>query len=301
MTLLDMQRALSRILTDKAFQQAFLDGDEAAQRAYDLTPRELGSLRGLRRDRVALHAALLAHGRVELALQPLRLTSALLHEQLHPLVDRFCAEYPPVPMPAGQMATEVARLGDFIVRLLDEEVLTPPWARDIVIYEKTQMTLAAGLEEWESGCRIAAANRALGQADDADLVSLVPVSGPHARVVAFPHDLTTLIPRLESGEIPVEVPALERPLRLLFVKQPNVLFVHTIKVNDATTTLLGACDGRRTVGEMLEWLAAVLGCESPGDRAQMEGLALAALRQMQELGVIALESPVSNDPAPRRV
>jgi hypothetical protein len=118
--------------------------------------------------------------------------------------------------------------------------------------------------------------------------------------VAFPHDLTTLIPRLESGEIPVEVPALERPQHILFVKQPNVLFAHTIKVNEATATLLGACDGRRTVGQVLEWLAGALGCESPGDRARMEGLALSALRQMQELGVIALEPPASGGPAPRR-
>src|SRR5581483_7449385 len=100
-------------LTDKAFLRAFTAGEVPDPAAYELTERELSSLRGLRWDRVGLHAELLAHGRLELAIKALPLTSLLLHEQLHGQLDRFCAEYPPVPQAASQLYVEATRLCEF--------------------------------------------------------------------------------------------------------------------------------------------------------------------------------------------
>src|SRR5437868_6529421 len=104
-----MQRVFSRLLTDKPFQQSFINGAVPPPAMYELTERELDGLRGLRWDRVGLHAELLAHGRLELALKVLPLTSVLLHDQLHGQIDRFCAEYPPVPQAASAVLVEATR------------------------------------------------------------------------------------------------------------------------------------------------------------------------------------------------
>jgi hypothetical protein len=149
MTLLDMQRVLSRILTDKGFQRSFIRGDEPRPGTYRLTDRELGSLRGLRWDRVGLHADLLALGRLELALRPLPLTSLLLHEQLHRQLDRFCTDYPPVPQAVSALYLEATRMGQFCLGLLREGVLQPGWAADVVRWSAAPKRRRAG--RWSPG------------------------------------------------------------------------------------------------------------------------------------------------------
>jgi hypothetical protein len=301
MTLLDMQRAFSRILTDASFQRAFLAGEQDALRAYDLTDRELLSLRGLRRDRLATHAKVLAATRVGRSFKTLPLTATLLRERLRPFVDRFCAEFPPDAMGAEQVLVESARLTEFVIRLLDEGLLTPPWAKDLVTYENIEFSLGMSQDAWDSGMRTAALNRAPVPAADLELLPLVPVHGEHARLAAFDHDLPEIIPRLAAGEIP-EARPLDRPLRLLFVKVPGVLHVQTVKVNDATVALLAACDGRRTTAALLDLLAAELGQGAPGGRrAELDRLALPALRNLRELNVIAFQAfrhPAPADPPP---
>lgn len=288
MTLLDMQRAFSRILTDQDFQRAFVAREEDALRTYELSDRELHSLRGLMWDRVATHTRNLAHGRLELALKTIPLTSRLLHGQLHRFLARFCAEYPPVPTGAGQASIESARLCEFILHLLDEGSLTPYWAKDIVTFEMTRWSLGDSQEAWDSHVRTVALNHGPAP-DDLAMLSLVPVHGPHARLAEFRHDVVTLIPHIAAGEVPAAHP-LDRPLRILFTKALGVPGAQAIKVNDATAALLSACDGRRTTAGVLDRVAEPLGRRRPAERAEMDLLALRALRKLRELNVIAFQN-----------
>ncbi|WP_049566177.1 hypothetical protein [Nonomuraea sp. SBT364] len=261
MSILDMQRAFGRMLTDKAFQRMFLDGDPAATEPYRLTEAELASLRGLDRGRLALQAELLANSRLELALGALPLTSLLLHHQLHDHVDRFCAEFPPVPESLGAMIVEAERLCEFAVRLLREGTLEPVWAEDVVAYERVLLDLSTSGEAWAGAATIALLNDGIAAPSAEDLPGLVPVTAANTRIVPFFHDLAELVPRLEDGEIPAGVTRLERPQLLLFVKRPGAVFVRRMRVNAATAALLEASDGRRTVAEVC---AAVAGASGPG-------------------------------------
>jgi hypothetical protein len=284
MTLLDMQRVLSRILTDKTFQQSFIEGDEPDSATYQLTERELRSLRGLRWDRVGLHTDLLAHGRLELALKGLPLTALLLHEQLHGQLDRFCAEYPPVPQPAGHLYLEATRLCDFAVRLFGEGVLRPTWAVDVVSYERTMLTLAISAEVAASAATVAELNEEWSwQVLDwppEDLGDFIPVGGPHVTVVSFSFPLPDLLPMLDDGAVPASVPQLEQPLLLLFGKVSRGP-VQMIKVNAAAAALAEACDGERTIAGVVDQLSRRFG---PGVEAQAVG----ALGWLRENGVIGL-------------
>jgi len=94
---------------------------------------------------------------------------------------------------------------------------------------------------------------------------------------------------LAAGEIP-PAPPLNRPLHILFVRGPTDPAVRTIKVNDATVALLSACDGRRSVAGLLDRLAGSLSGDRPVDRASLDRPALAALRSLQDLNVIAFRS-----------
>jgi hypothetical protein len=280
MTLLDMQRVLSRILTDKDFQQAFILGDEPRAATYELTERELRSLRDLRWDRVGLHTDLLAHGRLELALKALPLTGLVLHEQLHGQLDRFCTEYPPIPQPASQMYLEGSRLCDFAIRLLDEGVLEPGWVADVIAYERILLNLVTSAEAAASADRVAELNAAQAGWPPADLPDLVPVTGPHVTIASFGYPLPDLIARLEEGDLPASVLPLEEPLFLLFYKRSRGP-VQIVKVNAPTMALAEACGTGTTVAGVLDRLDHRFG---PGTRAG----AVTALGWLRENGVVGL-------------
>jgi hypothetical protein len=255
MTLLDMQRVLSRILTDKAFQRSFIDGDEPDPAAYRLTGRELRSLRDLRWDRVDLHTDLLAHGRLELALKSLPLTRLLLREQLYEHLDRFCAEYPPTPEAASHGWTEGSRLCDFATELISEGRLRPYWAADVVRYERILLALATSAEAAASAIRTAELNE---EHPGRPSAHLVPVIGPHAEVAAFDHPLVDLIPVLQDGHPPTVVHRLERPLLLLFYKAPRGP-VRIVRINEPTAALIDFCDGEQTIAGVTDLLGARFG------------------------------------------
>jgi hypothetical protein len=270
MTLLDMQRAFSRLLTDKEFRQAIEAGDDAVWAPYELTPVEVDGLRGLRWDRVNLHSELLANGRMELALRVLPLSGTVLHEPLHHLVDRFCAEFPPVPQPDGTLFVEAERLCEFLIRRIDEGTLGQPWVRDVVIYERTLMRLGSRSEAWASATRVAALNAALDPST-VDIDGLVPVIGPHTELLELRYPLPDLVARLEAGEVPGQVEPLDRPM----------LYVRTLRVNEPTAALVRACDGVRSVAAVLDLLRRKFG-------ADVDQGALAVLDRLRELGVIGL-------------
>jgi hypothetical protein len=276
-TLLDMQRVLSRLLTDTAFRTSFIAGAEPRPAGYDLSSRELASLRNLHWARVSLHSHLLLHGRLQLALKAMPLTTALLKAQLHDHLDRFCAEYPPVPEEASGLALEAGRLSDFALGLLREGTLTPSWASDIVTYERTLVTLAASEEAAASADRVAGLNECRWPPEQ--LAGLVPVAGPHARVASFSYSLPDLITVAEAGDGPQPVP-LPVPMLILFHKTSRGP-VQVARVNAAAAARVEACDGTRTAAGVLDQLRPRFG-------AGLDARAMAALGWLRDHGVVGL-------------
>jgi hypothetical protein len=258
MTLLDMQRVFSRILTDRDFHLAFAAGDESVCAPYDLTERELRSLRGLRWDRVTAHAHLLTHGRLDMGFMALPLTQRLVQDQMHAVLDRFCREFPPVPQAANTPLVEGTRLCEFIGRLVATGELRPAYVADVAEYERNAMVLSTSPEAADSAAAVAASNEWIG-GWAGELTESVPFAGPHVRVAAFRYPLVELLPLLDKGETPTDVYPAERPLLILFHKVPGIHQVQTIKINSASAELLELCDGERTCREIVDLMIARLG------------------------------------------
>ncbi|MBV9856465.1 MAG: PqqD family protein [Streptosporangiaceae bacterium] len=281
MTLLDMQRVFSRILTDKAFQQSFINGDAPSPAIYQLTERELGILRGLRWDRVGLQAELLAHRRLEVALKALPLTGLLLHGQLHDQLDRFCAEHPPTPQAASPVWAEATRLCEFAGKLIAEGTLRPAWARDLIRYERCVLDLTVSSQSAASAILVAELNADVGR-PPAGPDDLVPVAGPHAEITQFSYPLPDLIKLLRSGGLPDDVRPLDLPLLILFYKSPRGP-VQVVRINEATAALIGACDGDRTIAGVAEQLSRTV-----GSGAKARTRVAATIAQLRDAGVVGL-------------
>jgi Coenzyme PQQ synthesis protein D (PqqD) len=114
----------------------------------------------------------------------------------------------------------------------------------------------------------------------AALHDLVPVAGPHVMIAAFCYPLPDLIPVLEGGQRPADVPPLDQPMLLLFHKQPRGL-VHMVKINAPSAALVEACDGERTVAGLVDKLSRQFGPD-------VEAPAIAALDWLRRGGVVGL-------------
>jgi hypothetical protein len=277
-SLLEVQRTLSRILTDKAFRTAFQTDPAAAAAGYALDAAELASLAALPWRRMGTQADMLAHNRLGLALKAFPLTGRLLYEPVHQRLDEFCAEYPPTPVHGNAMLAEADRLLAFTQRLLAEDRLDPPWLGDMLRYELTTTRLAVTAAAPSAGA-------APPDLAGADLASLVPVVGSSAVVLSFEYDVVDLVARLAGGGIPDDARPARPPQRLLFAKQPGTGAVRQFTVNAATVSLIGLCDQCTTVDVLLDRLAARL--DAP--RSAVEPAALRTLSNLRRIGALALQ------------
>jgi hypothetical protein len=274
-TLLDMQRALSRMLTDQEFRRTFRAGHPAALQGYRLTERERDCLLALRWDRVALHAELHGYSRMSLGLKALPCSHLAIGDRVTDLVDRYCAEYPPAPEAGGAAVVEAERVGEFLTRLVDAGSLGPAWLGDLLRYEQALLRVGSTYRSWESARRVAELGGRPSERLDG-----VPVAGPHVTVLAFDHPVLDLVADLEAARVPGPVPPLGSPLWLMLSKAPDSL-VRTAQTNEATAELIRACDGRRTVSEVVSLLSARLG-------GAVGAAVLAILDQLAAWGVVGV-------------
>jgi hypothetical protein len=262
MTLLDMQRTLSRILTDKEFRAAFQAEPAAAAAAYRLDAVELASLAALPWSRISVQADMLAHNRLGLALKAFPLSGPLLDGPVHERLAEFCAQFPPRPVAGSAMLVEAERLADFALHLLATGRLDPPWLGDVVRYELTTTRLGVTVTGYP------------GVADPSALAGLVPVAGPGVAVLTFDYDVAALVAQLAAGTVPEGVRPADGPRRILFVKQGGA--VRQYAVNAATAQVIGLCDGHTTVDELVERVATETGARGavaePAVRRVVTGL-----------------------------
>jgi hypothetical protein len=287
MTLLDLQRALSRILTDSAFRAAFQADPRTTAGGYALDESEFAALTGLPWRRIRVQADALAHNRLGLAFKAFPLAGRLLHDQMHERLDRFCRAHPPTPTRGPAMLAEADRLLAYAAPLLADGRLRPYWAADVLRYEHAMTTLAVSEDAYADAARIAELGRA---AVPEDLSGQVVVVGSHAVVRAFDHDVANIVARLEAGTADESLVPAQAPRRILFVRSATGLLVQRYAVNPATACLLDACRGETPVADLLDRLAERL--RRP--RTLVEPVALAALGRLRGLGVVGLRPANAN-------
>jgi hypothetical protein len=285
MSLLEMQRALTRILTDEDFRRAFLADGAAALAGFALSDRERDSLCHLDRERVVIHAFLLQQGRVELALKAFPASAQLLRHRLADLVSEYCRANPPVPVKGPALLQEATLLQAFLRPHLAP--MDPPYLAELFEYEGESFRLANGMDAWLSALDFESRNAADSQ--PSDLMRRIPMTGAHALVRAFTYPVAELGEAVVRGEVPPAPPPAPTPTWLLLSKRAHVLKLDVSRVNTLVRDLLALCDGRRTTEEVLEALAGQIGVRSSEGRHELFDKGGAALQRLRRAQVVAFQ------------
>lgn len=285
MSMIEMQRLLSRVLTDADFRQAFVDDPQEACGAYVLTSKEVDSLKAIDRVRMESYALMLRDGRVGLGLKAFPVTSRMLPPDFHNFAARYVREFPPVPGAGAPMLLEAMTLYRFIARLVAEGSLDVPYLGDVLEYEKNLFLLGNDLELAELANACAAENaRPPEDFTEVGLRHLRPCKGGHVQVGHFRIDIVELLSRLSNGLKPEACP--EEETHILFLKIPHHAGISVSRLNKVTANLIGLCDGERTTAELLAELASNLGIASDAGNAELAVRCVGMLKQLVKSNAI---------------
>lgn len=286
MSLLDMQRVFSKILTNDRFRSDFIADPERVCSVYDLESSEIKSLVSLDMSVVAKYAMMLKESRVSLALEALPVTSLLLGHDVHAISERYAQECPPVPASSSPMFNEARMFQQYLLGLVDSGELKTKYVREVSTYEMTLFFLANDVSCSETAKAFTRDNAGAADADlDGEALKLKPLRGQHARLVTFRYNIVELMPMIANGESP-DVP--EQATHMLFYKIPHEVGVKTNRVNGPTKDLLELCDGTRSVESLLSELSGRYGVKTEAAKAKLEAGCLAALRQLVQTSVVTL-------------
>lgn len=281
MSVLQMQRAFGRILTDAEERREFLADRTAYIARYDLAGRERESLSQLDEGRLQQYARLVIATRIDLPLNVLPLSRALLPDDF---VDRygprFMREFPASPTAEGPpQLREVYRLVEYLNLLLGEGKLQGGKLADALLYEATAFRLSndpeldvarRAFEErqaWSTGRSLSKESRL--------------VRSPGSALEAFEGG----IPAHGSSPTPLRGETVQCAARALMLKRSGERKVHVFALNHAVWNFLQLCDGHRT----LQQIARALGAdEDPANLAKCEAVA----RDFVQRGVLGFaDSP----------
>jgi|SRR5262245_31010669 len=287
MSLFKMQSLLGRILIDDQLRNAFFKDPERVFDGYELTHREMESLRKLDADRLNFYASGLKRRRIDIALKAFPLTKFLASDEINQFVATYCQEFPPTLDSAAHALREHIGFYQFLVRLIADGKLRSKYLADILEYEKNLFFIGNGVEASRSASEFARANRMLPDDFTMELIwNLKPTRGAHAEASSFTYDVIELASYLSGREVPDLAP---KTTYLLFSKIPDALGVRTSKINKATLDLVSLCDGARTTGAVLSKLAGANDLETGGDGAKLAAACLPIFRQLCKFAVITFK------------
>jgi hypothetical protein len=252
MSTAEMQACLARLYKHEAYRRLFyLDPDPALQE-YGLTEEEANALKAL--DRRKLEAFALAL-RVKRG-RKLRATFPILFK-LYPArltrhVNRYFELYP--AHPEDSLRDEVRSFGAFLRASLATDEAFPPYAPDIVQYEKLYY-LAKFLPVVPF-----AGHETPGRSADPEAISLSarPLLWPDIHIGSFRHDVPKYAAIISQRQIPL---ALTDPGEFCYVFQ----FTRTgaepklFRISPATGEFLHRCDGSSDIAELADRLTGEFG------------------------------------------
>ena len=287
MSLFNMQSLLGKILTDEQLRNNFLNAPERVFDGYELTQREMESLRNLDTERLIFYTSGINRHRIDVAFKAFPLTKFLVSDEIKQFVATYCQEFPPTLDSAAPALREFIWFYQFLVRLIADGKLRSKYLEDILEYEKSLFFIENSVEASRSASEFARANRMLLDDFTMDLIwNLKPARGAHGEASSFTYDVIELVSYLSGREIPELAP---KTTYLLFSKIPNEVGVRTSKINKATMDLVSLCDGDRTTGAVLSKLAGANDLELERDGAKLAGTCLPIFRQLCKFAVITFK------------
>jgi hypothetical protein len=247
-SLLQYQDALARLLTDRSFREAFVSNPADACARYALDRRELRSLSDVHIQPMSQHADLLGQGRVMLAFKALPHAARLLGGDVVRTVEPFCAACPPVPVGAPGVVVEARRYAAFLRSNVTKLGLAARIG-EVAAYEAALYEHSNDVGAWAAAKAFAAENAA-AWSDSADtFATKVPVTGKHARIEMFAHDVPAIIDALGHSR-PVEPETHARPTIVLFIKGATRRTSEALRITRDIGALLAECNGSATGHEI---------------------------------------------------
>jgi len=293
MSLLEMQRALSRLLTDEELREIYFAEADAALVSYDLSPGERARLRDLQKKRVAIHSHLAMHGRMVLALRAFPLTARVIQANLEEITPAYCKRHPPEPVDGCALETEARRLFAFLLEEQTGKGRWPGYLEALLRHEECLFRLSTSRAAWASCERAFTVNGAASMTLTlARAESLVPVRGAHAELHTFGCDVAALGQALEMGTLPRSAPA--ETTRMLLFRQRATAAVHAMGLEELPYRMIEQCDGQRSVAGVIGRMADELSL-SDDERMALTHGALDVFRTLWDAGALAFEARVAVD------
>ena len=282
MSLLEMQEALAKILTNEPLRESFLVArqsglipDEISR--LGITPQEWDHLKAIDAPRLNLYAHLLKHKRTEKAHGVLAWTFFLLAADLPNVLHRYCEENAPATI---SKLEEARSFYSFLVRRAS--TIEPPYVKDIALYE---LTICSFIQRKYPKKRRGAESKATlskRALQKPNRFSCVKSEG--IELVSFDYDLEEIFPFLKRQERPPEMTPKKN--HVLFYGTSCDTLPRSFKVNEETRKLLELCDGRRSIAEIVNDLAAARGIETKEARSQFEPACVEILNQLIGLDML---------------
>lgn len=244
MSLIEMQRALSVILTSPGVRHEYQRDPDFALRQFSLTERERTTLAALDSGRLQRYSAMLIAGRLELALKALPVTRLLLPADFTmKFGELYSRDYPPVILAGSAMLHEVHSIRQFITDLTQSQVLNDPYLCNVVRFEASVFHLTNDIEAFSAATRC-----------HQELVTPVtdttrPLLERHVLICTFDSDILAILNALRHGRRPEEH-LLSSTTILLLRRNVDTPAVSIIRLNEASRELLQKCDGATDIREL---------------------------------------------------
>ncbi len=251
MSLTEMQSYLALLYTDESFRKLFTLAPESSFESFVLTEAEKQALRDLDRRLLEYFATSLVMKQQEYLRAAYPATFALPQSLVQRLVRRFFQFFP--SRPQQDMVERVLACGGFLEQALAQDEQAPPYASEIVKYERLhyQWTYQPQTED-----ALTAINNRLPEQMPLSLEA-VPVLLASVTSETFVYPVVSLIDMLRAHQVPESVEPGQ--YTLVFQREARSLTIHVFEVSQETALLLDLCQGRQSVRALIDVIEQRLG------------------------------------------
>ena len=262
MSLLEMQRALCKVLTDSDFLCCFLLDKTAALAEFELSPHEFAAISGINADRLNKYFGLVLANRLELGLRAMPRVRKLLGSDF---VERhgleYARRYPPLPSSGeSSIFTEFKNLLSFLEELAESRKVVIPFFSDTLQYDATIFILGNDPSVLKDVEQFELEYRSLLEADIVE--ECMPLRSPGSVIRTFASDIS------DGSDFQAASSENEVPTHVLFHRQARDRAIRLMRVSDATKRALELCDGQTPVYALAHQVAKEFGIDTDANCVQ---------------------------------
>lgn len=271
MSVAEMQAFLARLYVDESFRKLFVHDAAAVLAGYSLTDEEAAAVKNIDLPMVEFFARSLVQKRKGKLLRAYSSLFSINSRHIDRLYLRFCQLY--TPNPHHTYSQEIIDFGLFMEESLYDAENVPPHARDLTRYERFYYLAKFAIPAEEAP---------LAPADGAPIgLDATPARTGGVQVVQFRYNVARIDEILREGGTPTNDDLHEGEYFIVFQPAATPPGPKTFRVTLPTKVLLDACDGIRTVTEIIRLTELRLQASGLGDRV-LEMLAQLLARHLIE-------------------